>query len=156
MKIVKLTKKYATTYYDKEDIEIFKNELFFYLLAKQKKISFIPKIVDFDCDKLTIRTKRVGISLQEYCDKYECEHNDYLSEIKKLYKNLKKLGYYHNDLRFKNIVINPNTHKLYLIDFEFSDREYKDKDDEKIVEKIKIKRKSKRRLNKTKRRSKKK
>ena len=45
----------------------------FYLLAKQKKISFIPKIVDFDCDKLTIRTKRVGISLEEYCDKYDCE-----------------------------------------------------------------------------------
>lgn len=152
MKRVKLTKKYATTYYDKEDIEIFKNELFFYLLAKQKRIDFIPKIVDFDCDKLTIRTKTVGISLEEYCDKYDCDHNNYLPKIKELYKNLKKLGYYHNDLRFKNIVINPNTHKLYLIDFEFSDREYKDKDDEKIVERIKTKKK----INKTKRRSKKK
>lgn len=155
MKRVKLTKKYATTYYDKEDIEIFKNELFFYLLAKQKHIDFIPKIIDFDCDKLTIRTKRVGISLEEYCDKYDCEHNDYLSEIKKLYKKLKNLGYYHNDLRFKNIVINQDTKKLYLIDFEFSDREYKDKDDEKIVERIKTK-KTKKKLNKTKRRSKKK
>jgi len=64
MKRVKLTKKYATTYYDKEDIEIFKNELFFYLLAKQKRIDFIPKIVDFDCDKLTIRTKTVCISFE--------------------------------------------------------------------------------------------
>ena len=155
MKRVKLTKKYATTYYDKEDIEIFKNELFFYLLDKQKHIDFIPKIIDFDCDKLTIRTKRVGISLEEYCDKYDCEHNDYLSEIKKLYKKLKNLGYYHNDLRFKNIVINQDTKKLYLIDFEFSDREYKDKDDEKIVERIKTK-KTKKKLNKTKRRSKKK
>jgi len=56
---------------------------------------------------------------------------------------LKNLGYYHNDLRFKNIVINQDTKKLYLIDFEFSDREYKDKDDEKIVERIKTKKQKK-------------
>ena len=47
------------------------------------------------------------------------------------------MGYYHNDLRLKNIVINPNSKKLYLIDFEFTDRKYKDLDDEKIVKKLK-------------------
>ena len=144
MKRVKLTKKYATTYYDKEDIEIFKNELFFYLLAKQKHIDFIPKIIDFDCDKLTIRTKRVGISLQEYCDEYGCDfEKDFVPKIRKIYNHFVKLGYYHNDLRLKNIVINPETQKLYLIDFEFTSQEYKDLDEEDIVKKIRRKSRSK-------------
>ena len=46
------------------------------------------------------------------------------------------MGYYHNDLRYKNIIINPDTKNLYLIDFEFTDREYKDLDEEDIVKKI--------------------
>ena len=53
------------------------------------------------------------------------------------------MGYYHNDLRYKNIIIDPDTKKLYLIDFEFTDKEYKDLDDENIVQKIKRKSKSK-------------
>ena len=144
MKRVKLTKKHAITYYDKEDIELFKNELFFYLLAKQKRIDFIPKIIDFDCDKLTIRTKIVGISLQEYCDEYGCDfEKDFIPKIRKIYNHFVKLGYYHNDLRLKNIVINPETQKLYLIDFEFTSQEYKDLDEEDIVKKIRRKSRSK-------------
>ena len=48
-----------------------------------------------------------------------------------------------NDLRLKNIVINPNNEKLYLIDFEFTDREYKDLDEEDIVKQISRKTRSK-------------
>ena len=137
MKEVKITKKYVLSKFDKEDLDIFKNELFIYLLAKQKNISFIPKLIDYNCDKLYIKTENVGISLQDYCDNYGCQFEDsFIPKIKIMYDRFIKLGYYHNDLRLKNIIINPNTKKLYFIDFEFTDIKYKDLDDENIVKKI--------------------
>ena len=137
MKEVKITKKYVISKFNKEDLDIFKNELFIYLLAKQKNISFIPKLIDYNCDKLYIKTENVGISLQDYCDNYGCEFEDsFIPKIKIMYDRFIKLGYYHNDLRLKNIIINPNTKKLYLIDFEFTDIKYKDEDEEYIVKKI--------------------
>ena len=148
MKEVKITKKYVLSKFDKEDLDIFKNELFIYLLAKQKNISFIPKLIDYNCDKLYIKTENVGISLQDYCDNYGCQFEDsFIPRIKIMYDRFIKLGYYHNDLRLKNIIINPNSKKLYLIDFEFTDIKYKDLDDENIVKKI-------RNLSKTKSKSK--
>ena len=137
MKEVKITKKYVLSKFNKEDLDIFKNELFIYLLAKQKNISFIPKLIDYNCDKLYIKTENVGISLQDYCDNYGCQFEDsFIPKIKIMYDRFIKLGYYHNDLRLKNIIINPNSKKLYLIDFEFTDIKYKDLDDENIVKKI--------------------
>jgi len=137
MKEVKITKKYVLSKFDKEDLNIFKNELFIYLLAKQKNISFIPKLIDYNCDKLYIKTENVGISLQDYCDNYGCQFEDsFIHRIKIMYDRFIKLGYYHNDLRLKNIIINPDTKKLYLIDFEFTDIKYKDLDNENIVKKI--------------------
>ena len=148
MKEVKITKKYVISKFNKEDLDIFKNELFIYLLAKQKNISFIPKLIDYNCDKLYIKTENVGISLQDYCDNYGCQFEDsFIPKIKIMYDRFIKLGYYHNDLRLKNIIINPNTKKLYFIDFEFTDIKYKDLDDENIVKKI-------RNLSKTKSKSK--
>jgi tRNA A-37 threonylcarbamoyl transferase component Bud32 len=144
MKEVKITNKYVLTKFDKEDVNIFKNELFIYLLGKQKNISFIPKLVDYNCDKLYIKTENVGISLQEYCDEYGCEFEDsFIPKIKNIYDKFIKFGYYHNDLRLKNIIINPNSKKLYLIDFEFTDVKFKDDDDENIIKKFKGLNKSK-------------
>ena len=40
MKSVKVSKNSVTTKYEAEDIELFKNELFIYLLAKQKNIIY--------------------------------------------------------------------------------------------------------------------
>tara|TARA_B110000467_G_C17869571_1_gene239119 strand:+ start:94 stop:537 length:444 start_codon:yes stop_codon:yes gene_type:complete len=138
MKEVKITKNYILMKFSKEDIDLFKTELFIYLLAKQKNISYIPKLIDYNCDKLYIKTENVGISLQEFCDEYGCEFEDsFLKKIKIMYERFTTLGYYHNDLRMKNIVINPSSKKLYLIDFEFTDTKYKDLDDENIVKKIK-------------------
>ena len=137
MKEVKITKKYVLSKFDKEDIDIFKNELFIYLLGKQKNISFIPSLIDYNCDKLYIKTENVGISLQDYCDNYGCEFEDsFIPKIKIIYERFIKFGFFHNDLRLKNIIINPNSKKLYLIDFEFTDIKYKDLDDENIVKKI--------------------
>ena len=142
MKEVKITKKYVLMKYD--NLENFKNELFIYLLAKQKNISFIPKLIDYNCDKdkLYIKTENVGVNLEVYCE--GCGYTEeYLKKIKIIYDKFIKLGFYHNDLRLKNIIINPNTKKLYLIDFEFTDIKYKDLDDENIVKKIRNLSKSK-------------
>ena len=96
-------------------------------------------IIDYNCDKLYIKTENVGITLQDYCDNYGCEFEDsFIPKIKIIYDKFIKLGYFHNDLRLKNIVINPNSKKLYLIDFEFTDIKYKDLDDENIIKKFKI------------------
>tara|TARA_A100001015_G_scaffold316529_1_gene431035 strand:- start:3047 stop:3481 length:435 start_codon:yes stop_codon:yes gene_type:complete len=142
MKTVKITKDLVKNKYEKGDLEIFKNELFFYLLGQQKRISFIPKLVSYDCSKLIICVENVGTTLEEYCNSEE-ELHTFLPKIKKIYDRFVKMGYYHNDLRYKNIIINPDTKKLYLIDFEFTSQEYKDLDDENIVKKIKKKSRSK-------------
>lgn len=136
MKTVKITKDIVKNNYEKEDFEIFKNELFFYLLGQQKKIGYIPKLISYDCSKLIICTENVGTTLEEYCNSEE-ELHAFLPEIKKIYNRFVKMGYYHNDLRYKNIIINPDSKKLYLIDFEFTSQEYKDLDDENIIKKIK-------------------
>ena len=141
MKTVKISKKYITSYFEKEDLDIFKTELFIYLLGQQKKIGFIPKLIDYDCSKLVLKTENVGITLEEYCES-EDDLDDYLPQIKKIYNKFIKVGYYHNDLRYKNIIINPESKKLYLIDFEFTDTKYNDVDDENIVKKLKRKSKT--------------
>jgi len=139
MKNVTMNTKFAISKYDKEDIVKFKNELFIYLLAKQKNLNYIPKLIHFDCNALTLKTENVGISLQEYCDNHACDLKSFIPKIRKIYNNLENIGYFHNDLRLKNIVINTKTKKLYLIDFEFTDRVYRDLDDEKLIEAIKSK-----------------
>lgn len=142
MKTVKISKDIVKNKYEVDDLEIFKNELFFYLLGQQKNISFIPKLVSYDCSKLIICVENVGTTLEEYCNSGE-ELDDFLPKIKIIYNRFVRLGYYHNDLRYKNIIINPDTKRLYLIDFEFTSREYKDLDEENIVKKIKRKTRSK-------------
>jgi len=142
MKTVKITKKYITSTFEKEDLDIFKTELFIYLLGQQKKMEFIPKLIDYDCSKLVLKTENVGITLEEYCEEGD-ELDTFLPQIKKIYNKFIKVGYYHNDLRYKNIIINPDSKKLYLIDFEFTDTKDKDLDDENIVKKLKRKSKTK-------------
>ncbi len=139
MKTVTVSKKYVLSKYEEEDIVKFKNELFIYLLAKQKNLKYIPKLLHFDCNALTLKTENVGISLQEYCDNHVCDLKSFIPKIRKIYNNLENLGYFHNDLRLKNIIINTKTKKLYLIDFEFTDRVYRDLDDEKLIEAIESK-----------------
>ena len=140
MKNVKISKEYIKTKYEKDDLEMFKNELFFYLLGKQKRLNYIPKLISYDCDKLIICTENVGTTLEDYCNSKE-ELYEFFPKIRNIYNRFVKLGYYHNDLRYKNIIINPDTKRLYLIDFEFTSREYKDLDDENIVKNLKQRKK---------------
>ena len=143
MKKVKINKNYIISSFDKEDFNLFKNELFIYLLGQQKNLNFIPKLLDYDCSKLILKTENSGISLQEYCDEYGADFNNLIPKIKKIYNKFVKLGYYHNDLRLKNIIINPENKQLYFIDFEFTDTKYTDLDEENIVKKLKRKSKTK-------------
>jgi tRNA A-37 threonylcarbamoyl transferase component Bud32 len=140
MKSVKISKDHIKTKYEKDDFEMFKNELFFYLLGKQKRLNYIPKLVSYDCDKLIICTENVGTTLEEYCNS-KGELDEFLPKIRNIYNRFVKLGYYHNDLRYKNIIIDTDTKRLYLIDFEFTSREYKDLDDENIVKNLKQRKK---------------
>lgn len=55
------------------------------------------------------------MSLEQYCYEYEKDCDSFIPKIKTIYDRLVNLGYYHNDLRFKNILINPDTRKLYLL-----------------------------------------
>ena len=142
MKSVTISEDHVTTKYEKDDFEMFKNELFFYLLGKQKRLNYIPKLVSYDCDKLIICTENVGTTLEEYCNSKE-ELDEFFPKIRNIYNRFVKLGYYHNDLRYKNIIINPDTKRLYLIDFEFTSQEYKDLDDENIVKNLKKKKRTK-------------
>ena len=84
MKSVKISKTHVTTKYEAEDFEVFKNELFFYLLGKQKRLSFIPKLVSYDCSKLVICVENVGTTLEEYCNSGE-ELKTFLQQQKNSY-----------------------------------------------------------------------
>lgn len=115
----------------------FVNELFVYLFAKEKKIPFIPKLISYDLEKRILIIKNVGESLYEYCKKNNCDYTDFYPKIKKIYEKLIDYGLYHNDMRWKNILYDSKTKKFYLIDFEYTSPKYEDKDDQKIVEKMK-------------------
>ena len=126
---------------DIKDVKKHKNHNHWFVNTIKKRISFIPKLISYDCSKLIICVENVGKTLEEYCNSEE-ELHTFLPKIKKIYNRFVKMGYYHNDLRYKNIIINPDTKKLHFIDFEFTSQEYKDLDDENIVKKIKRKSRS--------------
>ena len=116
------------------------NELNVYLYAKKKKLSYIPKLLDYDKNKHKLVIQNVGKPLTQYRKRLEY----FLPKIKKAYNNLVKNKIYHNDLRLKNILYNEKLDKIYLIDFENSGPKYKDTDYENLVKKIKkIRNKSK-------------
>ncbi len=110
----------------------FLNELNIYLYSQEKKLSFIPKLLDFDIDKKKLVVENVGKPLTHY--KKDLEF--FLPKIKNVYNKLIKNGIYHNDLRLKNILYNEKLNKIYLIDFENSGSIYKDTDNENIIKKI--------------------
>ena len=135
--IVKIKKAEIIKEYKPSSHNAFVNELFVYLFAKEKKIPFIPKLLSYDLEKRKLVIKKVGESLYDYCKEKECDYTTFFPKIKKIYEKLIDFGLYHNDMRWKNILYDYKTKKFYLIDFEFTGLIYKDKDDEKIVDKMK-------------------
>ena len=156
--------KIIKEYFDHKSAEKrFENELKIYLIAKKKKLSYIPKLISYNRNKRQLVIKNVGEDLKSYLPKRNVTLEDFLPKINKVYSDLVSNGIYHNDLRTKNILYNAKTDKIYLIDFENSGPKYLDTDHEKLVQKIKGKkvikkvikgtRKSKRKSKKVKKRT---
>lgn len=134
---IKKTKNYIQKNYKKSGHDAFINELYFYLLGKQLNLEYIPELLDYDVSKRMLKIKNVGKSLHElYKGKTE-KKREMIPKIIKEYNKLVKLGFYHNDLRYKNIVYNERQDQIYLIDFEFTSTRFLDKDDEHIIKPLK-------------------
>jgi len=111
-----VTKRFRKT---KSGRKNFMNELYVYLLAKEKKLKFIPKLIEYNIGDQTIVTENVGKSLDYIPEENWQEREKHLPGISKIYKGLEQFGLFHNDLRYKNIVWDKKKNKYYLIDFDF-------------------------------------
>ena len=108
----RVTKKVATqNYYDNE------------MMVYKKRLSYTPKLISHNDKK-----NEITIS-------YECcvpftkipkrEKEFYYPQIKKLFYRFKKdTGYYHGDFAPKNIMVNPETKKVKLIDFGILQKDF--------------------------------
>ena len=136
--VVKISPKTITKRFKKkkEGKKHFMNELYVYLLAKQKNIKCIPKLLSFDISKQIIVTENVGRSLDYIPEENWQEREKHLPGISKIYKVLEKYKLYHNDLRYKNIVWNKKKNKYYLIDFDFIGFKNKEADGDYIIRNI--------------------
>jgi len=136
--VVKISPKTITKKFKKkkDGKKHFMNELYVYLLAKQKNIKCIPKLVSFDISKQIIVTENVGRSLDYIPEEDWQEREKHLPGISKIYKVLEKYKLYHNDIRYKNIVWNKKTNKYYLIDFDFIGFKNKEADGDYIIRNI--------------------
>tara|TARA_B100000035_G_scaffold314419_1_gene330644 strand:+ start:2502 stop:2984 length:483 start_codon:yes stop_codon:yes gene_type:complete len=128
-----VTKKFKKT---KEGRKNFMNELYVYLLAKENKLKFIPKLISYNISSQTIVTENVGRSLDYIPEEDWQGREKHLPGISKIYKGLEKFGIYHNDLRYKNIVWNKKNNKYYLIDFDFVGFKNREADGDFIIRNI--------------------
>jgi hypothetical protein len=106
-----------------ESKETFELELSIY----QRNLPYIPPLVAFDRDTLSIQMKRVGEPLGSLWDSgvptsmlFNIFHsrNRFKKRVRKLHKRFRKdTGYFHNDITWKNVLRDPYD-RLYLIDFE--------------------------------------
>ena len=135
---IKMNNEYIQKNYKKSGHNAFINELYFYLLGKELNLEFIPELLDYNVSNRMLKIKNVGKSLHDlYKGKME-EKRAMIPKVMEEYKKLVKLGFYHNDLRYKNIVYNEREEQIYLIDFEFTSTKFLDKDDEHIIKPLKI------------------
>lgn len=132
-----ITPTKITKIYTKRGEKAFLNELKIYKLAKSKKVNFIPTLLRYNKETRTLVIANVGISLDKLSKEQKVKPSHYLPEIKKLYTKFKKIfKMHHNDLRYKNIVYNPKLKRFYLIDFEFTNSTYSNKNHQHILNKI--------------------
>jgi RIO-like serine/threonine protein kinase len=146
---ITINKDFIQKNYKKSGHNAFINELYFYLLGKELNLEFIPELLDYNVSKRMLKIKNVGKSLHELYKGKMDEKRAMIPKVMEEYKKLVKLGFYHNDLRYKNIVYNEREEQIYLIDFEFTSTKFLDKDDEHIIKPLKtIKSNNKRSNNK--------
>ena len=123
--------------YKKKKYDKFQRELAIYKL----NLPYVPKLVSYDLEKRIITMKRVGRKLGEtsrrrrrYLELFYRQCKIRLDrKIRLLHERFHKdTGLYHNDIRYKNTLIDDNG-KLYLIDFEYTDEKMLDKDMDGII-----------------------
>ena len=132
----KVTKIYDNKNYKHENFKKFINELSIYLMAKELKLDFIPKLLSYNILERKIVTKNEGISLKELCEIKNCKKKDFLPHILVIYNKLKDLGFYHNDLKWRNVIYNEKKDKYFLIDFEITSPKYEDSEKQSLIHKI--------------------
>lgn len=97
---------------------------------------FIPNLISCNDIEKTIWTECCGISLNlKYLPK---ERYKFKPQIRFMVDELRAVGYYHNDIRWKNIVENDEG-RLFLIDFEVVSVDNKERDPEWILRDKQIK-----------------
>lgn len=91
---------------------------------------FVTDLIKFDDETKTIWTYYCGVSLNlKYIPK---ERGIFKNEIRSMVEQLKNYNLFHNDIRWKNIV-ESNDGRLFLIDFEVTSSENKERDPEWIL-----------------------
>ena len=128
-----ISKKFKKT---KEGRLNFMNELYVYLLAKEKKLKFIPKLISYNISSQTIITENVGRALSFIPEENWQEREKHLPGISKIYKGLERYGLFHNDIRYKNLIWNKKTNKYYIIDFDFVSFKNREADGDYIIRNI--------------------
>tara|TARA_R100001086_G_C11837695_1_gene258279 strand:+ start:1050 stop:1463 length:414 start_codon:yes stop_codon:yes gene_type:complete len=94
----------------------YKREKNFYLATKDK-FNFIPKLYYFSDKRKLLIIENVGERIKK---KEFIEKQNYLKSLHD--EIVKKSGYYHRDLYYKNICKN-SENKYFIIDFESSSKE---------------------------------
>ena len=118
LKIIR-KKKYIIKQFKKDGIN-FRRELNFYLFFNKLKLNFIPQLLGYSIKSKKLIIQNVGINAK-------LNHIKENIHIINNYENiLKSYGYYHNDIRKKNIIYNENLNRFYLIDFEMAQKKLTD------------------------------
>lgn len=111
-----------------------KRELNFMKITEENNISpeilYIGKIKN---DLYSVEIEQYPYTLSDYYDKGK-DISKYEKQIKKLVKKLHKLGIIHGDLHGNNIVIDPKTNEVKLIDFGMS--YFIDEVDKSVIKKL--------------------
>ena len=101
-----------------------------FYIAYELFFDFIPNLIKFDDATKTIWTEYCGISLNiKYIPK---ERYRFKNSIRSMVEQLQNYNLFHNDIRWKNIVENDDG-RLFLIDFEVTSNENKERDPENIL-----------------------
>ena len=82
-----ITKRFKKS---KDGRKFFLNELAVYLLAKQEKLNYIPKLISYNIADQVIVTKKCGKSLDYIPEENWQGREKHLKGISKIYKSLEK------------------------------------------------------------------
>jgi len=90
--------------------ERFENELRMLKLLEAKGCEFVPRIVEYDPDKLYMVTTNCGKVVDKISD----------AKLTSLFAELETYGVRHEDRFARNVTYNPQLGRFCLIDFEFA------------------------------------